>query len=96
MRDPYERGLLESFDCELRCRLGDGPNDLNYVKILKRILRVPAAGLSHEGEPRHAEFVARAFGLEQCGRITTLGSTSIVSRKWLTGFQDTRTMHKTK
>lgn len=72
--DQYERGMLKCFDCELRGRLGSDPEDMKEVKILNRILRVTDRGLSYEADPRHGELLARALGLESCGRQGTPGS----------------------
>ena len=42
--DLYERGMLKSFDCELRGGLGGGPNDIREIKIRNRILKSYADG----------------------------------------------------
>ena len=50
-----------------------GKNDVRELKLLKRILRVSEEGLTYEADPRHAELLARAVGLEDCRTVGTLG-----------------------
>merc|ERR1711884_993642 len=58
--------------------MGTGPIDLQEVMNLNRILRVTPTGLSYEGDPRHAELLARALGLETCPRQLTPGTTDLL------------------
>eukprot|EP00969_Alexandrium_andersonii_P189762 8385044-Alexandrium_andersonii.AAC.1 len=44
----------EKFMCKIEGRLGGGPEDLQEVKLLKRIIRWAPEGLLCEADPRRA------------------------------------------
>ena len=70
--DVYERGMPAAFDVGLRGRMGCEEKDIKEITILNRILRLTSKGLAYEADPRHVELLARALGLEQCGRVSTV------------------------
>ena len=70
----YEAGLLKSFDLKLRGRLGHGPDDLREIRLLNRVIRLDDSGLRYEADPRHAELLGRALGLEECKPQSTPGA----------------------
>ena len=60
----YEAGLKQCFEVKIRGRLGYGIDDINEMRLLNRIISIDAEGLSYEADPRHAELLARALGVE--------------------------------
>ena len=71
--DKYEAGLRKSFECKMRGRLGEEPEDLKEIRMLNRIIRITSTGLLYEADPRHAELLARSMGLEDCKQVATPG-----------------------
>ena len=53
--------MEKSFLVKLIGRLGDGPGDVQEIRVLNRIVRWTAAGLCYEPDPRHAELLARGL-----------------------------------
>eukprot|EP00969_Alexandrium_andersonii_P247977 10958164-Alexandrium_andersonii.AAC.1 len=49
----------EKFMCKVEGRLGEGPSDLQEVKLLNRIVRWTPDGLLYEADPRRAEQLLR-------------------------------------
>ena len=72
--DRYGKEMVKAFDVELRGRLGTDKQDENEIKLLNRILRISSTGLKYEADPRHAELLARALGLEGCKEQPTPGT----------------------
>lgn len=58
----YEEGMAKAFECELRGRLGEGPQDLKEVPILNTKLCVTNRGLRCEAGQRHVPRLAPCFG----------------------------------
>ena len=71
--DRYQAEIMKHFDVDLRGRLGRDPSDCSDMKMLNRVVRVVPEGLAYEADPRHAELLARALGLEDCGPVGTPG-----------------------
>ena len=58
--------------------LGPGPEDLQQVRVLNRVLTWTKEGIHYEADPRHAEIVAEQLGLRDAkgvvrGVITKIG-----------------------
>eukprot|EP00969_Alexandrium_andersonii_P309359 13671247-Alexandrium_andersonii.AAC.1 len=51
--------MEERFMCKVEGRLGGGPQDLQEVRLLSRIIRWTREGLRYEVDPRHAEQLLR-------------------------------------
>ena len=73
MLNLYEAALQKCFDVKLRGRLGEHADDLKEIRVLNRILRITAKGLTYEADPRHVELLSRSLGLEGTRLITTPG-----------------------
>ena len=73
MLDLYEAGLLAALDLKLRGRMGHGENDIKEIRLLNRIIRLEKDGLLYEADPRHAELLGRALGLEEARPVPTPG-----------------------
>ena len=71
--DLHEQGLRKIFELKLRGRVGEGVDDLHEIRVLNRILRCDSEGLRYEADPRHAELLARALGLEEASKMSTPG-----------------------
>ena len=63
--DLYEKAIQESFEVELRGRMGNDEGDAQEMKILNRIVRITPQGISYEADPRHAELLVQSMGLDQ-------------------------------
>ena len=72
MLHKYAASFLEQVDVNLRGRLGEDNDDLKYIRLLNRILRVTDDGLFCEADPRHVELLSRSFGLQQTRLNITL------------------------
>eukprot|EP00969_Alexandrium_andersonii_P292018 12906349-Alexandrium_andersonii.AAC.1 len=60
--------MEEKFLCEIKGRLGCGPQDLREVKLQNSIGLWTQTGFRHEADPRHAEQLLRdLFGAESSG-----------------------------
>ena len=44
--------------------LGDGPGEVNEIRVLNRVVRRDQSGYTIEADPRHAELAIRDLGLE--------------------------------
>ena len=48
----------------MRGRVGEGPNDYKEIRVLNIILRITPKWLRYEADPRHAEMLVQASGLQ--------------------------------
>ena len=71
--DKYEQGMLKTFECKIKGRLGTGPDDCKEMRVLNRIVRVTDEGLLYEADPRHAEMLIKDFQLEDAKEVVTPG-----------------------
>ena len=60
--DTIEGLMKKSFLTKVVGRLGDGPKDVQEIRILNRVLRWTENGYEYEADQRHAEILARDFG----------------------------------
>ena len=86
--DKYEQGMAKAFDCGLRGRMGREDHYLEEVKILNRVLRVTSRGRNCEADPRHTELLARALGLEACGKVRTPGAKNVLEHELADGIPE--------
>ena len=57
----YEQGLAEALTIVVKGHLGESEDCEKETKVLNRIARCDADGLSYEADPRHAEMLLTAF-----------------------------------
>ena len=69
----YEAGMMKSFECKLKGRLGTGKDDLKQMRVLNRIVRITDDALLYEADPRHAEMLIKSFQLEDSKAVVTPG-----------------------
>ena len=69
----YERAMCEAFECTIKGRLGREGGDVDEMRVLNRVARVVPSGLRYEPDPRHAELLIRALGLEDAKHAATPG-----------------------
>lgn len=60
----YEEGMMKTFECKLKGRLGRAKDDLKEMRVLNRIVRITDRGLKYEADPRHAELLAKSLNLD--------------------------------
>ena len=53
--------------------LGNEEKDLKEMRVLNKVIRITSAGLELEADPRHAELVVKALGLEGASISKTPG-----------------------
>ena len=53
--------------------LGNEEKDLKEIRVLNKVIRISSAGLELEADPRHAELVVKALGLEGASVSKTPG-----------------------
>ena len=69
----YEAGMMKSFECKIKGRLGTGKDDLKEMRVLNRIVRITDGALLYEADPRHAEMLIQSFQLEESKAVVTPG-----------------------
>ena len=71
--DWYEAQLAKSFEIKIRGRLGEGCPGPQEIRILNRVVRITADGLTYEADPRHCELLAESMGLTAANSVSTPG-----------------------
>ena len=64
------RKLEEKFEIKTSL-VGHGPKDAREGKVLNRILRATEGGFEYEADPRHAELMIEAMGLQSAKGVTS-------------------------
>ena len=60
----YEAGLAKVFEIKMKARIGEAADCDREVRVLNRVVRLTQDGLEYEADPRHAEMLVIAGGLE--------------------------------
>ena len=68
-----EKGMKEAFLCKVEGRLGDGPGDLQEIRILNRVVTWCKWGIQYEADPRHAEILMRELEVQSKEHVVTPG-----------------------
>ena len=69
----YEDQLASRFEIKRRGHIGESDGCIREIRILNRILRLTADGLRYEADPRHAEMLVKALGLDNTSAVLTPG-----------------------
>ena len=69
----YEGELATRFEIKRRGWIGESDGCIQEIRILNRILRLTKDGLRYEADPRHAEMLIKALGLEDATPVVTPG-----------------------
>jgi hypothetical protein len=65
--------LKQKYQIKVRGILGEDAEDLKEIRILNRVLRWTQGGLEYEADPRHAEIIVKALGVEKGTGVSTPG-----------------------
>ena len=71
--DWIQVALAEKFDIKIRGRLGDGPGNVQEMRILNRIVQYGPHGITYEADQRHAEIIIQQFGLTKANSTVSPG-----------------------
>lgn len=71
--DWYEQALQESFEIQLRGRLGEGCPGPQEIRILNRVVSVDSNGLTYETDPRHCDLLTSSLNLNSSNSSATPG-----------------------
>jgi hypothetical protein len=69
----YEDQLASRFEIKRRGHIGESEGCIKEIRILNRILRLTDEGLRCEADPRHAEMLVKALGLDNASSVLTPG-----------------------
>ena len=69
----YEDQLASRFEIKRRGHIGESDGCIKEIRILNRILRLTDNGLRYEADPRHAEMLVKALGLDNASSVLTPG-----------------------
>ena len=68
-----EEGMSKAFMCKIEGRLGDGPTDVQQLRILNRVVTCCSWGIQYEPDPPHAEVLIRELEVQDKEHVVTPG-----------------------
>ena len=70
----YRQGLEQLVELTLTGHLGEAEDCDREVRVLNRIVRLDAEGLSYEADPRHVEIMFKQMNMQDSKPVVTLGT----------------------
>ena len=65
--------VTDKFDIKSQM-IGPRESDKNSAQVLGRVVTIGAEGVQYEADPRHAEIIIEALGLEEAKTLSTPGN----------------------
>ena len=69
--DWFKSEFMKRYEFKEAARLGPGPNDDKEGRVLNRVVRWTASGLTYEADPRQSEKLIRELGMEGSKAVST-------------------------
>ena len=71
--DWIQTALAQKFGIKVRGSLGDGPGDVQEMRILSRVVQWTKHGITYEADQRHAEIIIKQFNLIAANSVVAAG-----------------------
>jgi hypothetical protein len=80
--DWIQSAVALKFEIKVRGRLGDGPGDVQEMRILNRVVQWGTHGITYEADQRHAELIIQQFNLVAANSVVAAGEKDRTPEGW--------------